>query len=545
MMMAADAAQLRGFDLAFLPIMGTKNWGWRGFFNPKDVDLWFRNYTAWMLKIAVESEKRGLGELVIGSEFKIIYGYESHWRKLVAEIRKVYTGALVLTANWDSYKTIQFWDAVDAIGVSAYFPLSNKMDPPQAELDAAWAAKKKELLALSKKWNRPLHVTEVGYSNEDSTAMTPWEISSPVPKQNDALQARCFEAFRKAWKDEKQLVRVNVWSSTGGEAARQPIAGDPVGRPAEKVIEAFVTERRALTAPTASGGTPISAAGEPPRVALTIDDIPVHASLVPGQTRLEIMKSVTDAIRKHGLPPVHGFFNGFGMNEPGADQVMNLWLSEGHKLANHGYWHVGINDTPLDKYFLDIENNESLLEALQPGRGWMIFRHPNMHEGETKHKRDEIRKYLAKRGYAFAPVTIDSADWAFKSPYHRCAVAGDAAAVSSMKAKYLDFGLKKLTQSREAARRLFGREVPQILLIHAGAFGSQVLDDFLAQYIAAGVKFIGLEEALADPAYGIDSGYVSRGGKTYWDQLLDKNGLSHPPGPSVPERELEKLCKAP
>jgi peptidoglycan/xylan/chitin deacetylase (PgdA/CDA1 family) len=255
------------------------------------------------------------------------------------------------------------------------------------------------------------------------------------------------------------------------------------------------------------------------------------------------MEAITAALQKHGLPPVHGFYNGFGMQEAGADQVMRLWLDRGNKLANHGYGHVGINDSELATYVAEIEKNEPLLETLRPERDWFFFRYPNLHEGETLEKRNSVRAYLAGRGYRIAPVTIDSADWAFKAPYKRCMLKNDVAAVEWMKREFLEHGIQKLAQSRESGRRLFGREVPQILLLHAGAFDSQIIDEFIARYLAAGVTFITLEEALADPAYSQDSGYVSRTGRQYFDQLLDRAGLAYPPGPRLPTTQLERACR--
>ena len=52
------------------------------------------------------------------------------------------------------------------------------------------------------------------------------------------------------------------------------------------------------------------------------------------------------------------------------------------------------------------------------------------------------------------------------------------------------------------ARTWFGHDVSGITLGHTLPFFADIADDFFAALIVGGVEFIGLEEALADPAYG-------------------------------------------
>jgi hypothetical protein len=243
-MSIVDRAIAAGFDTTILPLMGGSHFEWRGKFEPKDVDEWFKNYTTWIVSMAREAQARKMREFVVGSEFSTLQKHEKKWREVIAEVRKVFRGPVIYTANWDAL-SIAFWDAVDAIGVSAYFPLTNEPDPSQDSLDLAWRKRRAELLALSAKHARPVHVTEVGYVSGNSAAATPFHTPPDDPK-NEPLQARCFEAFRRAWKDEKRLVRANVWATHGPESNGVDVNADPVGRPAEAVLRAFFDERAAL-----------------------------------------------------------------------------------------------------------------------------------------------------------------------------------------------------------------------------------------------------------------------------------------------------------
>src|SRR4051812_3737455 len=115
-MSIVDRAIAAGFDTTILPLMGGSHFEWRGKFEPKDVDEWFKNYTSWIVSMAREAQARKMHEFIVGSEFSSLQKYEKQWRAVIAEVRKVFRGPLIYTANWDSL-SIGFWDAVDAIGV--------------------------------------------------------------------------------------------------------------------------------------------------------------------------------------------------------------------------------------------------------------------------------------------------------------------------------------------------------------------------------------------------------------------------------------------
>jgi hypothetical protein len=235
------AARARGLTAAYLPIVLTPKWEWRGFFDPDDVEGWFRSYLEWMRGLARESRELGLSELVAGTEFVKLYRHEERWRSLVRDLRAEFAGPIVLTANWDDFGQ-GFWDEVDAIGVSAYNPLKGKDAPSQDDLDAAWRRLRESYLKLARRHHRPLHVTEVGYTSSTSAARTPWSIEEGAGV-DPALQARCFEAFRRAWSSERELVRTAVWATSDAGQPGYAIGFETLGKPAEGVLWTFFSER--------------------------------------------------------------------------------------------------------------------------------------------------------------------------------------------------------------------------------------------------------------------------------------------------------------
>jgi len=49
--------------------------------------------------------------------------------KLIKKIREVYRGKLTYAAEGINAKNIEFWDALDYIGIDAYFALTDKINP--------------------------------------------------------------------------------------------------------------------------------------------------------------------------------------------------------------------------------------------------------------------------------------------------------------------------------------------------------------------------------------------------------------------------------
>lgn len=60
-----------------------------------------------------------------------------------------------------------------------------------------------------------------------------------------------------------------------------------------------------------------------------------------------------------------------------------------------------------------------------------------------------------------------------------------------------------------------GRQIPQILLIHANQLNADQMPELLAMFRAQGYSFITLTEALEDPAYALPDDFTGPGGFTW------------------------------
>ena len=136
---------------------------------------WFESYEAYVLPYARDAQAAGADMFCVGREMdSTVVRREADWRALVARIRAEFHGPLTYSANFDTWQGIGFWDALDFIGVSAYFPLSDRPSPSLAELEAGWDRALAPLEQASRRFGRPVLLTEAGFPSIPTAAKAPW-----------------------------------------------------------------------------------------------------------------------------------------------------------------------------------------------------------------------------------------------------------------------------------------------------------------------------------------------------------------------------------
>lgn len=186
---------------------------WRGEISPVNINEWFDSYTDFIVHYAQIAQRNGVDCLIIGTEFKSLQGaeYRDYWLKIITEVKKVFSGFLTYSANWDDYGEVSFWDGLDFVSIDAYFPLSDKRDPTLKELASGWDKWVKQLADFSKKTGRRIVFSELGYRSTDYAAREPWEYQEIRPFNGD-LQKRCFQATLEALGNEEWFGGFLIWN---------------------------------------------------------------------------------------------------------------------------------------------------------------------------------------------------------------------------------------------------------------------------------------------------------------------------------------------
>ncbi len=204
---AINKAHSLGMKVMLKPHIEVKSGEWRGEIVPSEE--WFASYSNYIIRYAAMAEQYHVEAFSIGTELaNTTYSeWQSYWESIIKEVRKNYSGRLVYGANWNEYKTVGFWDKLDFIGMSAYFPLTIKKDPTKEELAAGWKDHCEDIgkWLSSQGLDKPVIFTEVGYCSADGTNTKPWsfanvsEESVDQGEQADSLEAMLIVCFQYPW----------------------------------------------------------------------------------------------------------------------------------------------------------------------------------------------------------------------------------------------------------------------------------------------------------------------------------------------------------
>ncbi len=286
-------------------------------------------------------------------------------------------------------------------------------------------------------------------------------------------------------------------------------------------------------------------AASPVKMALTFDDLPAHSALPPGVSRMDVAGRLLAAFHDAGTGPVYGFVNGVQEErEPDSIGVLSLWRAAGHPLGNHTWTHLGLGSASVADWEADLVRNEPLLEKHMAGQDWRWLRYPYLHEGETPEKHVAARKVLKARGYRIASVTMSFGDYAWNEPYARCMAKGDTAAVAVLETSYLTAAKDALDFERALSAQLYGRDIPYVLLMHAGAFDARMMPRLLKLYQDNGVTFVSLQEAERDKFYAADFKTEATAVPTTLEEAAKAKGVTPPTqAPAWGGAELDKMCR--
>ena len=196
---AINKAHCLGMKVMLKPHVDVKTDQWRGDIIPSED--WFASYKNYLIYYARLAARYNVELLSIGTELvnTTLPKWQSQWEDIINELRKIFPGHLVYSANWDEYKTVDFWDKLDFIGIDAYFPLTAKKDPTKEELIVGWQQNALEIdkWLKEKQLNKPVVFSEIGYCSADGTNIHPWSVLSNLSEEfiDQEEQADCLEAM--------------------------------------------------------------------------------------------------------------------------------------------------------------------------------------------------------------------------------------------------------------------------------------------------------------------------------------------------------------
>lgn len=235
---AIEKAHSLGLNVCLKPVVNCANGVWRAHINFFDRDVpcepkwsdWFASYSEFILHYARIAQETGCEMFCVGCEMVQTDRRETEWRELIRKVRMVYSG--VITYNCDKYQetNVTWWDAVDVISSSGYYPIDQ------------WDERVATLETFAERHNKPFFFMEAGCPSREGSAMLPndWGLEGALSwEEQDNYYRVMFNAIgRKPWFHGFMLWDWPAQLYTKGEAN----SNDDYcmyGKPAAKTIEAF------------------------------------------------------------------------------------------------------------------------------------------------------------------------------------------------------------------------------------------------------------------------------------------------------------------
>lgn len=255
---------------------------------------------------------------------------------------------------------------------------------------------------------------------------------------------------------------------------------------------------------------------------VTVDDLPIASGALhqdPAERR-RLTHQLLAVLARHHVRAV-GLVIASHAESPEDRQLLLDWLAAGHELGNHSYGHLDYTRQTAADDIQDVEKGRLILEPIlaQQGAHCRFFRFPMLREGDTEPKLRAMRDYLNGSGQRNLPVTIDNQDWSYEAGYVDALRRKDRDQERLIAADY-QAALRAAIRHHEAhGDELFGRRVPQILLLHANAIGAAQWDQLFGWLEATGHRFATADEVMSDAAFSEPQSFVGRYGAGLWDRI--------------------------
>jgi hypothetical protein len=221
---------------------------WRGhigddFTTEGEWDAWFASYRGFIEHYAALAESYDADQFCVGTELLGTTQRAADWRAVIAGVRALYSGPITYAALHSGEEVaITWWDAVDYIGVDAYYPLffEPEYHPTTAELEASWLEPKQVMAELAASYGKPILLTEIGYRSHHGCAQHPWDSLAQSPLDMEE-QANAYEAAFRQLTGEPWLAGM-YWWTWHPDRFKSGCCDDgysPHQKPAENVLRAW------------------------------------------------------------------------------------------------------------------------------------------------------------------------------------------------------------------------------------------------------------------------------------------------------------------
>ncbi|WP_422362305.1 glycoside hydrolase family 113 [Reichenbachiella sp.] len=240
---AIQLAHKSGLKVMLKPHLWVIGQGWAGdleYTSEEQLNQWKSSYATYILNFAQVAHELNVEMISIGTEIRqIAKTNDFYWIDLINRVRKIYSGPLTYSANWDNYENIPFWRELDYIGIDAYFPISESKTPSVEELIKNGSETKQEIRDFTNVYLKKVLFTEFGFKSQDYSTSGHWKQDHKNKTVNIDGQANAYKALFKLYWNEDWFLGGFAWKwhykhKEAGGTSNQDFT--PQNKLAEKIL---------------------------------------------------------------------------------------------------------------------------------------------------------------------------------------------------------------------------------------------------------------------------------------------------------------------
>ena len=234
-------------------------------------------------------------------------------------------------------------------------------------------------------------------------------------------------------------------------------------------------------------------------IALTFDDLPISQT-TGNKTLSSLNNDILSVLKKYDIQTTAFVNEGKLQYIWNGIRLLRSWVSEGHALANHTFSHLKFSAVTLDAFIADTLKNTLISKTLMRNSRlkYTYFRYPYLDVGATPEINAQFETLMKGQGYKFAPVTMDSEDWAFNG-----ALFANSQNKKTIINDYVKFTNEMFSFGENLSQKLFGRNIRHIWLMHSNLLNAEALERVIQVALERGYTFVTLDRALKDEAYAV------------------------------------------
>lgn len=211
-------AHQRNIKVCLKPMLNSEDNMWRahiGFpdLNMSDMDIywnkWFNSYKQYILHYARLAQELGCEMFCIGCEMLGTEHRKHEWLHIIEEIRKIYSGKLIYNTNHDHEDSVEWFDVLDYIGTSAYYPVGGETRSYD-EMVKNWTEIKYRLDAIAESRHKKFIFMEIGCRSVEGASSHPWDFTMELP-WNEKEQADFYRSCLDTFVGDKNFAGVFWW----------------------------------------------------------------------------------------------------------------------------------------------------------------------------------------------------------------------------------------------------------------------------------------------------------------------------------------------